>query len=841
MGFYEDIGNNFGIGVVQDLKLWANLNNRMARTNCRRNFLLRCRSHGVTPRHIRQNIKCINNLVGENAEDNRKALALNNQVTSKLLNLEISMTIKKINSLHVGVGNISNKVESILPEHILTKFKQTQSKSYDKAFTSCTSNLKTKFDSLWKNATDAVVTKESWFSNFTDYVFPNDIAQLLRLGPKFAHSVPAKRLSIKTILADSEALVKFTSDETQDLLRAKATNAITNFFHNSWNQENPLYKTFLKTTVFLKEHRDIVVTMADKGNVTVAIPMVTYEEKMSDIINDESVYKKLSSDPTSRFQTMNNSLVKVLKDKKYIDGVTAKKLNNYKGVPPTIYGLPKIHKEGMPLRPIVSTIHSPTTELSKFIAGILQSAFNDGYHTYAVKDPYWFAERVNNLQLPLDFVVISLDAISLFTNISWELTVEIIMSEWERIQSVTSIPQELFIKILKFLFDSNYFKYKDEYYSQTFGCPMGSNLSPILAAIVITALLRTCVNQLSFQPGFLYQYVDDLILSIPHNGKDEILNVFNSFNEHIQFTIEEENDRSVPFLDTKVIRTDNNVIKLDWYRKPTSSGRYIHYKSNHDWQMKINVIKNLRNRIVRIAHPDYQRSSLQKLYGILRDNGYPHGLLKRLIFCTARSQNGSEDLNPLETIEQPPSPNNARDGNEENLESLVRFASLPSLPGLTSKLTHIFSSINNLKIAKYNVTTNRRLFTNLKDKVPVLSKSDCVYSISCLDCSRVYIGQTSQMLKKRITLHKSDIRLHPDRCALALHAAKNGHTFDFDNVKILSSESNYSKRIFLEMCHINEHQNTVNKRTDIKGLSNIYNYLLTLNRDSDISAQNLTL
>ena len=38
-----------------------------------------------------------------------------------------------------------------------------------------------------------------------------------------------------------------------------------------------------------------------------------------------------------------------------------------------IYGLPKIHKEGVPLRPIVNTIGSPTYELAKFVAKWLGS------------------------------------------------------------------------------------------------------------------------------------------------------------------------------------------------------------------------------------------------------------------------------------------------------------------------------------------------------------------------------------------------------------------------------------------------------------------------------------
>lgn len=821
MGFYDEIKNNYGNGVVIDLKLWANSNTRMAKANSRRNFLLRCRSHGIIPRHIKQNIKCIYNLVGENAEDSRKAINLGNKVASKLLNLEISIIIKKINSLRASLAKTSARFESVLPEHILIKYKQTQSKSFDRVTANCTSILKNKFESLYKNFFKDIKVKDSWFVNLTEHVFSQEISHLLKLGPKFTHSVPAKNLSIKSILADSEVLVNLAPLDMKDILRAKSTNAITNFIHSTWCQENPIHMTFLKTAKYLQEHRDIVVTMADKGNITVAISRRLYEEKMNSLIGDTEVYKKLSSDPTSKIQSKNNSLVKELKDKEFIDGNTAKKLNSYKGVSPTIYGLPKIHKERIPLRPIVSTINSPTSDLSKFMANILKIAFDDSFHIYAVRDSFMFSEKVNNLKIPADHVLVSLDAVSLFTNISWDLTRDTINTEWEKIRSVTNIPLEEFIRILKFLFDSNYFKYKDEFFSQIFGCPMGSNLSPILASLAMTVLIRFCLDRLSFRPFFLYQYVDDLILTIPLDGKQELLNIFNSFNQYIQFTIEEEKDNFVPFLDTKVIRTNDNIIKLDWYRKPTSSGRYIHYKSNHDWQMKINVVNNLKNRILKIAHPDYQHDSLNTLYKILRDNGYPHGFLKRLIFCTSTNQNGSNNLEPTHEPTR-------SEGDVITLDPRIKFASLPSLPGLTNKLINIFSIIENLKIAKYNVVTNRFLFSRLKDKIPTMSKSDCIYSIPCVDCSNVYIGQTSQALRRRISLHKSDIRLHPDRCALASHAKNNGHNFNFNNTKILSIETNNDKRLFLEMCYINEQKNVVNKKADIKGLSSIYSYLLSI-------------
>ncbi|KAL3286072.1 hypothetical protein HHI36_000585 [Cryptolaemus montrouzieri] len=90
-----------------------------------------------------------------------------------------------------------------------------------------------------------------------------------------------------------------------------------------------------------------------------------------------------------------------------------------------------------------------------------------------------------------------------------------------------------------------------------------------------------------------------------------------------------------------------------------------------------------------------------------------------------------------------------------------------------------------------------------------------------------YVGQSGQTLNKRLVLHKSDAKLRPDRCALAQHVFSTGHNMCFDNVEILDTEKNLTKRKFLEMCYITQN-NTMNSRTDVNNLSNIYSFLLTL-------------
>ena len=67
-----------------------------------------------------------------------------------------------------------------------------------------------------------------------------------------------------------------------------------------------------------------------------------------------------------------------------------------KDVTPRFYGLPKIHKASVPLRPIVSFINSPTYNLSKFLSRILSSLL---VNCYSVRNSKEFVDYVQNFTI----------------------------------------------------------------------------------------------------------------------------------------------------------------------------------------------------------------------------------------------------------------------------------------------------------------------------------------------------------------------------------------------------------------------------------------------------------
>lgn len=117
----------------------------------------------------------------------------------------------------------------------------------------------------------------------------------------------------------------------------------------------------------LQNNNSIVIVKADKGNATVVLNRIDYKIKM-DTLLDPQQYRKLNKDPTTKNEQQTRKAIK----NSQIPSEDQKRLLPTGSQIPRLYGLPKIQREGHPLRPIVSIYGSPTYESAKYIAKKLQ-------------------------------------------------------------------------------------------------------------------------------------------------------------------------------------------------------------------------------------------------------------------------------------------------------------------------------------------------------------------------------------------------------------------------------------------------------------------------------------
>jgi len=86
---------------------------------------------------------------------------------------------------------------------------------------------------------------------------------------------------------------------------------------------------------------------------------------------------------------------------------------------PRLYGLPKLHKENILLRPIVSFTDSPTYGLAKGLSSLLKPL--TGKYKHHVRNSSDFASSITHELLQTDEMMVSFDVVSVFTKVPIQL------------------------------------------------------------------------------------------------------------------------------------------------------------------------------------------------------------------------------------------------------------------------------------------------------------------------------------------------------------------------------------------------------------------------------------
>jgi len=183
------------------------------------------------------------------------------------------------------------------------------------------------------------------------------------------------------------------------------------------------------------------------------------------------------------------------------------------------------------------------------------------------------------------------------------------------------------------ILNSTYFKFNDTFYKQIFGTFMGSPLSPIIAEIVMRDLEETVLTGLSYEIPIYYRYVDDIIIMTPSNKLEETLEKFNSQHNRIKFTIETNKDNFINFLNLKIMVNDKKL-NFDLYSKPTSSGRFINFHSNHPVAHKKGIIYGMVDRVLKLSDPVFHNNNITTIIETLLKNSYP----LKLIFTSIKNR-----------------------------------------------------------------------------------------------------------------------------------------------------------------------------------------------------------
>ena len=121
-----------------------------------------------------------------------------------------------------------------------------------------------------------------------------------------------------------------------------------------------------------------------------------YRNKSYQLLS-QPAYRSIPRDPTNKIKTKLIDILKRVKSQTGLDNNTYRPMYPMGCGAPKFYGLPKIHKQDTPLRPIVSSCGSVTYGVAKELSKILKPLVGKSpHHINSTQD---FVEQVKSVTL----------------------------------------------------------------------------------------------------------------------------------------------------------------------------------------------------------------------------------------------------------------------------------------------------------------------------------------------------------------------------------------------------------------------------------------------------------
>ena len=809
----------YGQRSVFLLRLWENLEKKMADYRNHRRFSLRCLKSEVVPVSIRlkTNMKTSKGFqIIRRAEKqllNERIRSVNNTLEMLMLRrgtcieelkkiIDLDQNEKTFEECSTFIKRVTEYRHHQVMNRQRQKFEKLERKNMKNGHSNqgqdtCMNNS--------KKTADRRDSKNNWVINLSKTPLTIEQERLLSRGPKFVIR-PRKPPVGEYFAAIEQACTKLNPGEADELcVEVKKTLKKA---QNRSNTPSNITREEFQALNDLKRDGDRVVLTADKGVALVVMEKRDYIQKAEDLLNT-STYKKIPEDPTIKQKNKLVNILKRIKNEKGLNEDTYRKLYPTGAVSSKFYGLPKVHKPGNPLRPIVSSTGTATYQSAKELARILKPLV--GNSTHHVQNTRDFVEQIQETRLKQGECIISYDVAALFTSVPIQPVINIIKEKLAKdtaLHQRTSMSIDHITTLLEFCLRSTTFVFQGQYYQQMEGAAMGSPLSPIVANIFMESFEQQALDTSPHPPSLWKRYVDDTFVIQEEQHQEEFLQHINSLDPNIKFTAETTRaDGSMPFLDALVTPQDDGSLATTVYRKPTHTNQYVQWDSHHAISNKFSIISSLLHRAKNICSSqqllDEEHSTIQQ--ALLQCN-YPNWAINRtkLKMNTPKSNNRS---NSNKTINKGHITVSYEEGLSESVKNICKRYGIE---------VHLKSgkSIKDELVAP-------------KDKDHLTKKSGIIYRYKCdrLECDEEYIGETSRTFGERYKEHlKAPSPIYD-------HYNISGHNVTLNNFSIVGREEQNLSRLIKESMFIRVNNPSLNKNIGKYHLPHIWDEVLINNKE----------
>ena len=670
-----------------------------------------------------------------------------------------------------------------------------------------------------KNSTDS-------FINLSSHVLSNEEREFLNLGLN-CHVQP------KYSKVDKQANIEILY---QNLLELKSKNQIDmkpeiadRLRSEGSKHRNPIHNSILTKSLRtaaknLKNNEDIVIRRADKSAIYVIMNKSEYLHKVKDLLKDTSKFKQISNNPTERLKQEANKVIEAL-NAASDDIKLPKIIGDFQ--PGYTYGNVKIHKDGYPLRPIISQIPTPTYNLAKSLNKIISPFIPS---KYTVKSSNDFIDLLHSSNC--SGIIGSLDVESLFTNVPIDTTIDIILKHVYNHPTIAppKIPPKILQRLLELCTKEAPFKCPEgKLYQQIGGVAMGSPLGPTFANFYMGELENNIFENHEEKPLIYVRYVDDIFVLV--KSEEELINLKHTFQEHsvLNFTYEIGVASKLPFLD---ILVHNNGTKFETsvYHKPTDQGKCLNYNSECPDKYKLSVINNYLNRAYRIS--DTWQKFHQEIAHIrqtLVNNNYPNTVFDNQLRNFLEKKQSKEE--PLKNKQLIPIYYESQMHKNYKIEERI----IKDIVYNNTKCLDESSKINLVFYYKSPKTANFVMKNDMSPTTTMLQQSNVVYKFTCpLPHSQAveYVGLCQTTLSRRLTYHGQDggIHKHFKNC----HNVKPTREQLTENTIIIDRASDRYRLAIKEALHIIQIGPIINTQYDnFSNILKLYSHRINMEKTSN--------
>ena len=399
----------------------------------------------------------------------------------------------------------------------------------------------------------------------------------------------AKKIELEMLLDDIQRLErekKVTTDPNlPSLLCAEATK------RREHTRSSLLTPDLRRAAKELKDLNSIIIRKADKSSIYVILDKDDYLLKMDSILSDPTKFKIITRNPSLELKTRLNKLIR--RNNKTQGSV---KLPLVEGDHKLgyAYGNVKTHKQGYPLRPIISQTPTVTYKLAKRLNSIIAPYTPS---TFSLKSSKEFLDLLETSRP--SGALASMDVESLFSNVPTDDTINLICQQIYHSPGTTAlpIPEDILRECLEICTKEAPFYGPDgKMRVQVDGIAMGSPLGPLFANFYMGSLEEKIFkDHPNLQPSVYARYMDDVFISVPDvNCVPQLIQLFKD-NSPISFTFELENNGTLPFLDVLVgVTADKFTTEV--YVKKTNLSFCLNGRREYPERYKRSVVLALVNR-----------------------------------------------------------------------------------------------------------------------------------------------------------------------------------------------------------------------------------------------------